>query len=542
MACRLVKEPKRSNKSVIMNYNLKFIIGALLLTVSIGTMGQKLDFRLKMGKEFRDSRRSLLSDIVGNDATGLYVVSDHINFTGRSTIEKLEHFNNDYEPNQSLDLDFKENGQDCTVQHVVNWHGRLYIFYSYATKNERKNVLLMGEIDKSTFTIRADKLKIGEIDYSEKSKRNKGDFNLRFSRDSSKLLVFYDLPFQGNDSETYGFNVLDDQMRSLWQKNVTLPYSDDLFDVESFRVDNSGNAYILGLIYKDNRKEKRRGLPNYKYEVQAYSDKGNTVKQYPVTSPDYFFTDMQIEISDNSTLICAGFYSEKGTSTIKGTYFLKVDLATKGIKTQSFKEFGIDFITQNMSEGKAKRTEQKTKKGKDIELVNYDLDKLLVGKDGSAILVAEQYYSHQTITYGQNGATTVRNYYHYDNVIAVKVNPAGQIVWAQKIPKRQITLNDNGFYSSYALAIANGKICFIFNDNPKNLTYTKGLPANYSPSKSVVMLVSINAQGEVSRQPLFLNKDTEVIIRPKVCEQISNRQVILFGQRKRGRQFVKVTF
>src|SRR5204862_3423318 len=134
-------------------------------------------------------------------------------------------------------------------------------------------------------------------------------------------------------------------------------------------------------------KSKRRGKPNYNYEVFAWLQQGEQMKQYPIALEDRFLTDMQIEIVDNRNLVCAGFYSAKGTFSIKGTYFLTVDLASKEIKTKSFKEFGLDFIIQNMSDKEASRAVKRTERGDEVELYEYDLDKLLVGRDGSAILI-----------------------------------------------------------------------------------------------------------------------------------------------------------
>ena len=58
--------------------------------------------------------------------------------------------------------------------------------------------------------------------------------------------MFHTLPYDKEESQKMEFNVLDATMNSLWQQNVTLPYQDNLFDAETYRVDNSGNVYVLG--------------------------------------------------------------------------------------------------------------------------------------------------------------------------------------------------------------------------------------------------------------------------------------------------------
>jgi hypothetical protein len=522
----------------------RFIVVFLFFSTHLAK-AQNLNFSLKWGKELEASRRSSLNDIIGHDATGIYTVKGEVNAFGRNAEYTLEHYDKNFALTKSFDLNLESGNLKGDVNSLLHIKNHLYMFYSYADKKTKKNTLFVKEIDKASLKPKLETKEIGEIDFTGKKKKNSGDFFYKVSRDSSKILVVYSLPYDEGQPAKFGFHVLDHQLNSLWEKQVTLPYLDELFDIKSYRVDNVGNAYLLGLVYKEKRKDKRRGLPNYSYEVIACRDKGNTLVQYPVALKKRFITDMQIEILDNQNIICAGFYSEIGKMSIGGTYFISIDAATKEIKTESLRDFGIDFITQNLSERQERKAKRKEEQGDQIELYEYDLDKLLIGKDGSAILVGEQYFFNVvTSTRMINGVMSMytTTHYYYNDIIAVKIDPNGEIQWAQKIPKTQHTTDDGGFYSSYALAIVKGKICFIFNDNPKNIDLKDGPSANYRASKSIGVIVSLDQNGNVTKQPMFNSSDLEVIMRPKVCEQISNQEIILFGQRRKNQQFAMVTF
>jgi hypothetical protein len=525
------------------NYHKLFLIGCLLSVCGSAT-GQ-LAPNVRWGTEFKASSRSSLNDIVGFDGNGIYAINERFGFS--STAYTLTHYDSKFSPGKSLDLDIKEGGKNCKVELILQLNKKLFLFSSYSNSKTDKNTLSYQEIDRSTLQLEQTKHKIAEVDFSGESRYNDGNYRVRVSRDSSKVIVFYDRPFRKNEPEAFGFTVLDDNLQTLWSKDVTLPFEDGLCDLESFRVDNDGDVYLLSLIYNEKRKSKRKGLPNYKYQIFAYRDQGETLNQYPVELSDRFLTDMQIEVLGNKNLICAGFYSSKGTFSIRGTFFLTIDAKSKDITTKSFKEFGIDFITQNMTEGEAARTKKKEEKGEENELFEFDLDKLLVGKDGSAVLIGEQYYK-RVVTYTRmiNGIPimTSTTHYYYNDIIAVKVDREGQIQWAEKVAKRQHTTQDGGFYSSYTMAIVKGNICFIFNDNPKNVEKGgSGKIANYGGGKvSLVVMVSLDASGKQTRKPLFRSLDAVVIVRPKVCEQITNNEIILFGQRKKTQQFASVTF
>jgi hypothetical protein len=532
---------KAHNKRILFLVLLAFV-GVLYQPTTASA--QELNFSLKWGKEFEASRRSTLSDIVGHDATGIYAVEVRTGFSNSDYT--LEHYNTDFSPTKSFDLEIETGREKAVVNNILYLKGKLYIFYASPDRKTKKNRLSLQEIDKGTLKPKGDIKKIGEIDYEGKRQRNNGDFYCKTSRDSSKILIVYSLPYEEDTPQKFGFHVLGNQLNTLWQKDIVLPYPDELFDITNFRVDNEGNAYLLGKVFKEKRKEKRRGLPNYSYEVIACRDAGSNIQQYPISIEDRFLTDMQIEIQDAQTIVCAGFYSEKGTVSIRGTYFLKVDAATKTIKAKNFKEFDIGFITQNMRASEAKKAARKEKQGGEVELYEYDLDKLLVGKDGSAILIAEQYFVRAVTRYRMiNGvsSTYIVNHYYYNDIIAVKMDPSGEIAWAKKIPKTQHTVEDGGFYSSYALAIVRGNLCFIFNDNPSNLDLEDDEKAdNFKITKSIVVLACLDPKGNLTKKPIFNAKDAEVITVPKVCEQISNSEVVLFGQRKKTQQFGRLSF
>ena len=60
--------------------------------------------------------------------------------------------------------------------------------------------------------------------------------------------------------------------------------------------------------------------------------------------------------------------------------------------------------------------------------------------------------------------------------------------------------------------------------------------------ESVVVLVSVDGKGKVKKEPLFQVRDTNTYTKPKVCEQISRDQMIIFSQRNRKTKFAKLTF
>lgn len=528
---------------------MKSTITFILLAMAISLFSQSSPVKIQWGKEFTASRTSTVADIIGYDNTGFYVLKDKARTLFGSSTLSLDKFDKNMNPAKSIELELVEGGKKSYLEYLIHLDGRLLMFTSFPDQKTKNNLLFVQPVNKQTLLPDNNKkAKLAEINYEGNSKRNSGSFNFRTSNDSSKVLIFYTLPYDFNEPEKFGFLVVDKDMNLLWKKNIMLPYRDELFDIETIKIDNYGNVYVLGLMYKDKRKTKRKGAANYEYKVLAYTNNGEVTSEYAVGLPNKFLTDMQIGIRANKDIVCAGFYSEEGKLSIRGTYFLSIDAKTKEIKTKSFKEFDIDFITQNMTEREANKAKRKEEKGQEVELFEYDLDKLIVRSDGGAMLIGEQYFV-KTVTFTQMGnggrmTTTTVTHYYYNDIIMVNIDPTGNIDWAIKVPKRQMSMDDGGFYSSYAMAINKDKIYFVYNDNPDNLDYTGTGRVRNSTSagrNQVVMVATVNSKGEMTRKPLHAGI-AEVIMRPKVCEQISYSEMILFGQRRKTQQFGMISF
>lgn len=518
----------------------------LFLFLSIIAFGQTKSKRVDIlwGPEQKESKRSTLSDFIGNDANGIYLLSKRgTGLYGLNFVYSIEHFDDKMIKTKSVELELKEQ-KEREFEFIVYLNNNIYVFSSFINQKIKNNYLFVQSINKETLQPNNDLKMIAEIDYSGHSKYNSGKFNYKVSSDSSKFLIYYELPYDKNENECFGFHVFDVSLNKLWEKQIVLPYKDGLFEVEDFKVDNNGNVHLLGLIFQDKRKEKRNGEPNYKYQILSYYNNGNDLEEYYIQIEDKFLTDMKIAINnDDNTIICAGFYSSKGTYSIEGSYFLKIDSQTKEIISKEFQKFGIDFITQNMTERGEKKTKKKVEKGKNIEMFQYDLDNIILKDDGGAILIGEQYYitSH---THSTSNSSYITYYYHYNDIVLINISPEGKIQWTEKIPKRQVTRDDGGFYSSYAVSVVKDKLYFVFNDNPKNLFYKgKGKLYNFNKSKeSLVVLVTVESDGTQIKEALFSAKDTKILTRPAVCEQISDNEMIIFGQKRKKHRFAKITF
>lgn len=533
------------------NQCVRIILLACLASFMLPATAQESSRKvtIKWGQPFEGKRTETISQMVGHDGDNVYVLRTKAKFMADPDYT-LVRLNARLVEDRAIGLDLNSSYSDRRyLSKLLHWKDQMLLFTEARNNKTKRRSLNLQEIDLKAMRLKGGRPKrLADINYSGNWRGNSGDFDLKLSLDSNKLLVHANLPYEKEEAERFDLYVYEPGMELLWKKEITLPYTDELFSVQDFQVDEAGDVYVLGRVYKEKAKEKRRGQVNYRYEILAYRENGEHLEQYPVEVKGHFLTDMSVAVNQAGDLLCAGFWSDEGTFSIKGSYFLRVDRESGDVVRQSFEEFGIDFITQNMTERQEKKARKKDAKGETPELYEYDLKDIIIHPDGGATLVGEQYFIRVVTTTTSSGAgassTRTTTYYHYNDILVVRISPEGDIMWNQKIPKHQVTANDGGFYSSYALAVVDGSLFFMFNDNPKNLMKEEGDKTKLMRlgKESIVVLVEVAPDGNVEKEALFSSKEVDIITVPKVCSQVSGQEVILFGKRKKDQRLARLTF
>lgn len=515
---------------------MKKILVAALLLISNFSFSQKAS--VKWGPELEGSRRGSISDYLGEDETGYYLTAY---LKSDLLVEKLDR--NLGNPNvYTFEEKDKETKEKYELEARRYFAEKIWIFKSAIDKKTKTKTLYAQEVNKKTMAETGPLLTITEFQYEKR--RDKGFFQMVASPSDNHMMVIEGIPVEKEENEQFNVVMLDANMKPVWKKKIELPYQNTLFIRQEMKCDDQGNFYVLGKLYKDKLKTTVKGEVNFVYHLLAFNDNGNSKIDYEVQLKGNYITDITMSKNDKGEIVCAGFYSKRGVNSIDGAFYLNLDPTTKAVNVSNMKEFDLAFMTQYMTESQAKRAAKKEEKGKDLELAQYDLRNLIKRSDGGAILVGEQYYSITTTYRCGNSYCTTTTYY-YNDIIVVNISPEGKIEWASKIPKIQVSANDGGFYSSFALAVTKDKLHFIYNDHKDNLEAEKTRKLKnfqVSDRNGIVVDATVDNNGKVSRQELLENTETEVIIRPKVCEQIDDEHLLIFGERRKTDQFGMVTF
>ena len=497
---------------------------------------------LNWGFEYKEPNGGYLSQVIHTGSSGIFAVREkREGLVSTANAIFLERYDSDLRLEGSQQISLKYRGKVRDFESIFHFNDRFFLFTSFYNQAHENRYLFVQEIDQERLRPSDDIQMIGENPGRDKD----GDrgFDFRFAPDSSRLLVYNQLPQRRQEPERFHLRVFDDQMDMQWEREVEMPFRDDAFRVEEYRVDREGNVYLLGVLFRDGSRVRRGGQPTYQYILLVFPPTGNEAQQIEIDPGDYFITDLTFRTARNGDIICSGFYSLKGTYSIKGTCFFRITGNTLEVVQADLEAFQFDFVSEFLSERRAERASQEAEVDRP-ELFNYRLDELILRSDGGALLVAEQYFTRTFYSYDWRGAPIVRNYYYYNDIIVVNISPAGSIEWACRVPKRQETVDDGGFYSSYSMAVVRDRLFFLYNDNPRNFETerTAGRIYNYNGGRSVIALAEVQRTGEVQFYALQSNQEIPVISRPKMCKQTGSREMILYGERNRRYMFGRLSF
>jgi hypothetical protein len=512
--------------------NLKRYAAVLALILSLSAPLFAQDVTVKWGNlNKRKNKWTEARYIVGRDETGFYVFSSR--FHGISHIY-LERYNNDNNLEWNKELELPESdGKRVDLEKIIYLDGKLLLFTSHYNRKLDKNIAYVNTISEDGKVNNDQK----QIDYiSSGKKMNAGNFDFILSHDSANVLVYHNEPYDKNAQDKFSLKVLNSDLEITWKKDISVPYLDQDFYISNYIVSPDEKVYMLAKI-QEGKREKKGGKPNYKYTILSYGEEDDKPKEFLISLADKFISDISFEIDKENNLVCAGFYSKKNSADIAGTFYLVIDSDDEKVISRSIKDFDEKTLSQFMSSRKARKKR---------ELYDYELRRLIPKSDGGSLLVAEQFYVRVvSSTDPKTGFTTYTYYYNYNDIIIVDIDKKGEIGWVTRIPKLQVSTNDEGYYSSFALSIdANDKVYIVYNDNRKNLLKPgKRIKSMSNLRKAMPALVIVDGRtGEYTKKALFDLKEKKVYLKPKLYMKTGPNEMVIYATRMKKYMFGTINF
>ncbi|MCH2197209.1 MAG: hypothetical protein MK081_00375 [Flavobacteriales bacterium] len=514
---------------------MKQIICLLVVLVNLSALAQKSP--VTWTDSYKIQRRENVIRMLGAHGDDFFVYKGITGKEPEHRIEVLDKASMKLKSSASLTLPTID-GEETRFYQLMMVDGRLLLITSFIEKRSDIRSLYGTWMNKEGQALDLPVL-LSQITLNRRNENQ--TFGIQLSEDSSMVFIYNESTLDRRSNERFSFKVVDLDLETVWKKELELPYRSELLEINQYLLDSKGQLHMMSGIASDKRNntQNERRLSEKRYIVISFDPVANKVKELEVDLGDKWVTATTFAIDDQGDLAIGGFYSNDRYFSIAGSFFFRVSAETKKVISSGLEPFETSFLKKFMSDRRADRGD---------ELNDFYFDHMVRRPDGGATLVAEQYY---IVSRYRSDITTGRqeiiNYYHYNDIILVDVAADGKVNWTNRIAKEQISSNDKGPYSSYALTADQDSIYILFNDDPANEEYLKQNPENSpktlnSLKSSVVTKIAVGLDGTMTRETMFKSKKEETVLKPKVHISPESGELFIYARFRKQYRFGRLEF
>lgn len=343
------------------------------------------------------------------------------------------------------------------------------------------------------------------------------------SQDKSHVSLYYPVVEGNGKLSRLRIVGINSDMELLYKQDLT--FADVSADFGLVSVKALNNNQLVFLFENYNRVKKRFG-DGKEYLVYHFDGNNGAITQvdFNFSKPIYGLLRMEVD-NVNGQLTVAGLYSDEDREQSMGYFVEAWNTTAKRMVVNHYQPFSNELLYQVMAGDTVKNV-----KG----LSTFSPKELILRFDGGVILVAESEYSNMESenmpTFMPSAGPSFRtvNVYYYNDILALSTRPDGSLDWFNVLRKKQVSEDDEGFFSSYSILTADGQLHFVYNEE---IFY-----------KTNVNEYVVDSKGKSSRSYLFNAGSKEVMLAPGIAKQISGRELLIPSFRNRSIKFVKITF
>lgn len=498
-----------------------FLLSALPLFLHAQFEGLRYD--LTLGERQSKPRNIIASKVLGQNAKGYLVLNHTLDGVTGSAKEGyyITQYNFKHEFVENKILEYKHNNTSLELFDIHSDANALYVLWKltdYVTKN---HYLFVQKFDKHKLIPKHNAKIIATAPYPREKTYEpplghnydadifEGNFHLKFSADSSKLLLYHNLYKTRKNLFAYNIWVFDRNYQLQWKRTSTSNLRGKLTDLKDIAIANEGTVFLLTKKYKKYRRERRKRKTNSEYRLHTHYKKAKHDSAILLSAGTRQLGSMRLLVEDKN-VVCAGFFIIKKCA--EGAAFFKIDKQSLQIKQQHAAIFGMQFRKREFGKIKHPTLRQLQRTAK-----------------GEYLLVGEEAFITDTSLPPKKTDSII--YWAYEEIVYLKLTPYGKIKWARLFAKKQIAQEYNNLLLSYQFLRYKDRFFLVYNTELS----TKGKLMRREPfydgqNSSGTVLAEIKPDGDLVRKILFTERKSRLTFLPSTMVRFLPQKFLFIGE------------
>jgi hypothetical protein len=284
--------------------------------------------------------------------------------------------------------------------------------------------------------------------------------------------------------------VFNNQLNKILDVDFSEPSEEKNYAFEEMAVSpDLSSVYLVGKAYVRKRRFKE-GERRYQYELLKLNKRG--VKTRIFDEPGKYSEAIK-PLWRKDKLVCAGFYADRKDNRYNGLQYFLLDPEDLTVLKSKYNPFSEQFMVDKFG------------KDTDKAIKNLVFKEAHFTEDGSLLFNAEEFFVTESMQTNASGGRVRIERYHHNDIVSVKLDAQGDLVWARNINKTEVTQGDSA-YTSYSSFTRNGQTYFFICSsaeepqliNNKRVLFKQG----YSRRRNV-FVIQLDPEGQMSYEKVM---------------------------------------
>jgi len=373
-------------------------------------------FSLQLGEEFTDQNLTLPPSIFATDNSGYYLFQNRM--AGYLTIafipiklsresSFLRKFDTDLKEVASVPIMLGKGREQETAIAAYAAMNNMHLFSTWQDRVNRSHKLFHRPIEKTDLSYPTKGTEIAEISYDGFPRFKYPNFNLERSRDSSKILLHYQLPTLKEAPDKFKVHIFNEEMIPLWDAPFTLPYPDNQLSIQEFTISNEGRVFVLARYWPVAR-VRRSNQYDYTYKLFVLNPGFDEADEYELGFQNRPLSNLQLVMEPDDDIMCVGSYlgGVETNRNVEGVFFFRLNGSTLEKEVERLVEIPSDMLREMLGDDIERKSERKRQKIEDRALNSFNFKDVVLRSDGGLLLVGEVAYSYTRSYYVSTGRGT----------------------------------------------------------------------------------------------------------------------------------------